>query len=139
MERFPERLRDILQAESLTSTAFAEILGIQRSGLSHLLNGRNKPSLELIEKIHTHFPSYSYAFLIEGVTEPAQNHGENIDVNKQNINNIENTPSKPTENVKINVTDVTLPKNVVKIAHYYEDGSFELFYPSTPKIVGNDS
>ena len=45
------RLQQFLQAENLSPSRFADQIGIQRSGMSHILSGRNKPGFDFIEKI----------------------------------------------------------------------------------------
>lgn len=65
-----ERLKQFLEMESLTPTRFAEMMGIQRSGISHLLSGRNKPSFEFIQRMMNTFPSLNYEWLILGKGKP---------------------------------------------------------------------
>jgi len=60
------RLSQILQSEQLSPARFADILGVQRSGISHILSGRNKPGFDLIEKIITKFPEIDAEWLITG-------------------------------------------------------------------------
>ena len=50
-----EKLQKLMSTEHLTSSRFAELLGIQPSGVSHLLGGRNKPSFDLVQKILRRF------------------------------------------------------------------------------------
>ena len=46
------RINQILQKEGITATLFAEKIGISPASLSHILNGRNEPSLAVVTKIH---------------------------------------------------------------------------------------
>ena len=46
-----EKLQQLMKSEGLTSSRMAEILGIQPSGISHILAGRNKPGFDLLQKI----------------------------------------------------------------------------------------
>lgn len=46
------RIKQILQKEGITATLFAEKIGISPASLSHILNGRNEPSLAVVAKIH---------------------------------------------------------------------------------------
>ncbi len=46
------RINQILQREGITATLFAEKIGISPASLSHILNGRNEPSLAVVTKIH---------------------------------------------------------------------------------------
>lgn len=61
-----ERIAKIIASEGLNSSAFADLLGIQRSNISHILNGRNGPSLELLQKILNAFPQYNTDWLVMG-------------------------------------------------------------------------
>ena len=49
-----DRIKIIMEKENMASGAFAESIGIQQSTLSHILNGRNNPSLDVIMKVHMH-------------------------------------------------------------------------------------
>ena len=70
-----ERLQLVLKMHSITPSSFADKLGIQRSNVSHVLSGRNKPSLDFLEKIVTHFPRVNAHWLITGIM---QDDGQNI-------------------------------------------------------------
>ncbi len=61
-----DRLQRFLDLEQLTPARLADILGIQRSGLSHILSGRNKPGFDLIQKLLTKFPALNADWLITG-------------------------------------------------------------------------
>ena len=52
--------------EGLSPSQFADKLGVQRSGVSHLLSGRNKPSFEFINKMLVAFPKINPDWLITG-------------------------------------------------------------------------
>ena len=60
------RLRQIMDYFQLSPTQFADKLSIQRSAISHLLSGRNKPSILILEKIITNFPEINIEWLISG-------------------------------------------------------------------------
>lgn len=61
------RIRKIMSEEGINASQLAEKIGIQRSTLSHILSGRNKPSLDVITKILDVFPSVSADWLLRGV------------------------------------------------------------------------
>ena len=52
MEYFAEKLKKIISKEGLSASKFAEKIGVQRSSVSHILSGRNKPSLDFVLKIY---------------------------------------------------------------------------------------
>jgi len=62
-----ERLQEILKRERLTPARFAELVGVQRSSVSHILSGRNKPSLEFLRKTMASLEHISPDWLISGV------------------------------------------------------------------------
>ncbi|TGE28388.1 helix-turn-helix domain-containing protein [Hymenobacter metallicola] len=61
-----ERIRALLQARNLTPTQFADSIGVARPIISHILSGRNKPSLEVVQKIIGAFPDLSLPWLLNG-------------------------------------------------------------------------
>lgn len=61
-----DRIQELLKAKNLTPSQFADEIGIQRSGMSHLLSGRNKPSLEFVYKVLRRFPEINAEWLIRG-------------------------------------------------------------------------
>ncbi|TGE06050.1 helix-turn-helix domain-containing protein [Hymenobacter fodinae] len=61
-----ERIREILNKYQLTPTQFADAIGTARPIVSHILSGRNKPSLEVVQKIGTAYPDISLPWLMFG-------------------------------------------------------------------------
>lgn len=61
-----QRIYEVIQFLGLTPTAFADEIGIQRSGLSHILKGRNRPSLDVVQKIVARYPDINLAWLVNG-------------------------------------------------------------------------
>lgn len=64
------RLQQFLELENITPARLAEILGVQRSGLSHILSGRNKPGYDFIYKLLTKFPELNAEWFITGKGKP---------------------------------------------------------------------
>jgi len=60
------RIQMIIKSKGLSPSLFADKIGVQRSGVSHLLSGRNKPSLEFIIKILNAFPDIDADWLLFG-------------------------------------------------------------------------
>lgn len=61
-----ERIELIIKCYDLTPSQFADRTGIQRASVSHILSGRNKPSLEVMQKIYDAFPSLDIRWLMTG-------------------------------------------------------------------------
>jgi len=71
MNRSPiaDRIEDLISHKSLSIKVFSEELGVQRSSLSHILSGRNKPSLDFILKILSTYPEVNEKWLLHGKGE----------------------------------------------------------------------
>ena len=89
-----ERFTKVMEYAELTPAEFAEEIGVQRSSISHIISGRNKPSLDFITKIKTAFPKFEWDWLITGegemlisdiVPEPAQERSEVFEKKKQSL------------------------------------------------------
>ena len=61
-----DRIAHIIRAQNLTAAEFALRLGIQPSNISHLLSGRNNPSLDFVKKLKETFPEYSLDWIVFG-------------------------------------------------------------------------
>ena len=61
-----ERIRTLLESRQLTPTQFADSIGIARPIVSHILSGRNKPSLEVVQRILAAMPDLSMPWLLNG-------------------------------------------------------------------------
>ena len=60
------RINLILRAKNITAQQFAEEIGIQTSGMSHILSGRNNPSLEFVNKVIRRYPEIDANWLLLG-------------------------------------------------------------------------
>ena len=64
------RLQQFLELENITPARLADTLGVQRSGLSHILSGRNKPGYEFLTKLLHKFPHINSEWLLLGKGKP---------------------------------------------------------------------
>ncbi len=94
---FIKRLEIILDYYSLSASAFADKINVQRSSLSHLLSGRNKPSLDLILKIVESFPEIDLYWILNGIGDFPKS--ENVEI--QNTLTSTSTQSNLFEETKI--------------------------------------
>jgi len=125
---FVQKLEIILQYFNLSASAFADKIGVQRSSLSHLLSGRNKPSLEFVIKITAAFPEVDlYWFLFNKGSFPKSNSTETTSESEEiQLKNKETTKAevnKPEKNLSQNQEDVE------KIVVFYKNGSFKTYLP----------
>ncbi|MBP5548123.1 MAG: helix-turn-helix transcriptional regulator [Bacteroidales bacterium] len=64
-----DRINLILKAKNITPKQFAEEIGIQPSGMSHILSERNRPSLDFVMKVINRYPEIDIKWLILGEGE----------------------------------------------------------------------
>jgi transcriptional regulator with XRE-family HTH domain len=70
-----DQIQEILRREDLSSSQFADKIGVQRSSVSHVLSGRNKPGFDFIHKILDAFPGINADWLITGYGEMYKQRG----------------------------------------------------------------
>lgn len=62
-----ERIKEIMEREGMGQSQFADYIGVNRPTLSHILAGRNNPSMEVVMKIHQKFQKISLLWLLDGI------------------------------------------------------------------------
>lgn len=131
---FIKKLENIMEFYGLSATAFAEELDFNRSTISHLLSGRNKPSLDFVVKILQRFPEVSMSWLIFGkgnFPSTSEIIDEQISTTKMdNIKSVMENPSleKAFEmEIPQAISENTPNKKVKKIVILYSDGSFNIY------------
>ena len=62
-----ERIKEIIEREGMAQSQFADFIGVNRPTLSHILLGRNNPSMEVVMKIHQKFPKINILWLLDGI------------------------------------------------------------------------
>lgn len=147
MEDFVNRLTQLFEHFEQTASSFSDTIGVQRSSLSHLLSGRNKPSLDLIMKIHESFPEVNLYWLLKG-EEPflCDEEVKNITEKKQK-ETTEIPELKKTEFAQCNQSILTTEKikereilqpnitsdhtnTIEQIVVFYKNGTFKNFTPT---------
>ncbi|MDD2346131.1 MAG: helix-turn-helix transcriptional regulator, partial [Bacteroidales bacterium] len=61
-----ERINKIIEEKQMSTTQFADYINIQRPTMSHIISGRNNPSLDIVMKILTAFPDIDSDWLMFG-------------------------------------------------------------------------
>lgn len=137
LEKMVDRILAVLNYFQMSPSRFAEEIGIQRSSISHLISGRNKPSLEFIQKILARFPEVDPAWLLTGNGEmlPGGNPVKGLFGLSDKIQAPEEekheNPVKP-EPVRANVRKRqadTAENPVERIVYFYRDKTFREYYP----------
>ena len=127
------RIKIIMQMHNLNASAFADKIGVQRSSLSHILSGRNNPSLDFIEKTLLNFPRVDGEWLITG----QQKKEKSIPPRKVDASPVQSeTITDPKEDANPPVIgEVVRTKRTVRVICFYDDGTFEEFH--TKKLTNN--
>lgn len=113
---FAKRLQKVMDYYGESSSSFAEKIGVQRSGISHILSGRNKPSLDFVLKILSSFPEVELYWLLNGKGSfPSKSKTETL-IEEQSTQSIINQVAK-----------VKSDKSIERIIIFYSDGSFQNF------------
>lgn len=146
-----DRIKFIMEKENMASGAFAESITIQQSTLSHILNGRNNPSLDVIMKVHQKYNYINLEWLLYGkgnMTEEAQATTANapnylpslfdenpINPTRESIDS-ENrkemasktsiTPTKDIEKQEIRYIERP-PRKITEIRIFFDDNTYETF------------
>jgi transcriptional regulator with XRE-family HTH domain len=105
-----ERILQIMKSEGLTPSKFAELIGIGRASMSHIINGRNKPSDAVLTKILERFATINPDWLILGIGNMRRETASNQGI----------TPKEP---------DLFASSKVFNFRH--EDKKVSEFYPRT--------
>ena len=142
-----EKLQKLMASEQLTASRFAELLGIQPSGVTHLLGGRNKPSFDLVQKILRRFPHINPDWLLldseqmyradAELTNDQPNQTSNevaeTPVNVEKISAAENTTisegstSANNSIERLATVGAMNRKNVKRVIVLFDDHTFESF------------
>ena len=140
---FIKRLEILFEHYGLNASLFADKIGVQRSSISHLLSGRNKPSLDFVLKIMDVFPDLNLYWILNGKGSLLQSEMIPETVNKQPA--IEQTPPTlqelvppdiiPSETKSTNKVDQMIPDSlnqkerrsaaIDRIVIFYTDGTFD--------------
>jgi transcriptional regulator with XRE-family HTH domain len=113
---FTTRLKKVMDFHQLSASMFADKVGVQRSSISHILSGRNKPSLDFILKVTTEFKDVDMYWLLNG----------NGTFPKNGLNAPASTlTSTPTSTPSFSDSSPeTGGKKIERIVVFYNDGTF---------------
>ena len=92
-----KRFKKWLDSEDITATQLSTNINVSRATISHILSGRNKPSIDILDKILNKYPNINLNWLVSG-----------------------------TGSMSINVKDTSVKKkSVKKVIVFYDDTSFD--------------
>jgi transcriptional regulator with XRE-family HTH domain len=143
---FVKRLETIFEYYGLTASLFADKINVQRSSISHLLSGRNKPSLDFILKVLESFPEVELLWLLNGKGSFPK--GENTSEVKKAVTSEEKTEQETdlfsqetpvletlpeiksnTTKIETEVKPIHSDSKIERIVVFYSDGTFKNYTP----------
>lgn len=150
METLQDRIHILLRELGINHSRFADKIGVQRSSISHVLSGRNKPSFEFLQKLFKAYPKINADWLIIG-REPMfldansqdetisaeissskrdSNSGTDMEFGMDNQNNLVKSEDPAVYNKQ--TKDITISGStgsIETILILYKDGSFREYNP----------
>ena len=156
MDEIKDRFKLIMDREKLTAGAFAESIGASQATISHILSGRNKPSVELVLRVHQRYEDINLEWLLAGKGMMSNNSDEaspalaatqqdyplfaenaiNPSGTSDNAENRkemppERDPNAPKEIVKQEIIyKERPPRKITEIRIFFDDNTYETFKPS---------
>jgi transcriptional regulator with XRE-family HTH domain len=146
-----DRILAFLTNENKSYAQFAEEIGVQPSGISHILSGRNNPSLDFVIKMLHRYPSLSAEWLLFGrgamyknITEPTLFEAEPLNTGSEELT--EESDTKTVEEVNMSsegkgkayLSDIapgmedqgSKEKRLARVLMFYSDKTFTEYRPS---------
>lgn len=137
IEQFAKRLNILMDYYEISAALLAEKIEVQRSSISHILSGRNKPSLEFVLKILKAFPEVELYWLLNGVgnfpkqveiATPAPTLFSAIEAPEAK-KEAPKPMSKPISNEMVNHEKEIMDLEIERIVIFYKNGSFKNYTP----------
>lgn len=153
---FGKRIQEIMKFYHVSASGFADAMGVGRSSISHILSGRNKPSLDFVMKITEAYPEAELYWLLYGkgtfpksenpmvkeekvkleneIVPSSTPNPINESVSEQDLFSQSDTNEKDISSDQVTTPSLTqsksnssLPKEIEKIVFFYNDGTFEVY------------
>lgn len=140
-----ERIKKFIKAKGITASELADTIGVQRSNVSHVLNGRNKPGSVFIEKLLKAYPDLNARWLLIGAEEmfakpviepdlfskqlnkskeePKAEYKDNQTSDKESESNIKNAE------FEIFNTKGDIIKKVENVVIFFDNNTFKIYHP----------
>ncbi len=117
-----ERIKEFIDYKGIQAGELALLLEVQRSNISHILNGRNKPGASLIEKMLLVFPELNARWLLTGEGNMLESGNEKINLKTEAIK--KEVPLSVTMFEEQHKKPVNTGKEIDKVILLYTDGTF---------------
>ncbi len=137
-----------MDQHGLNASSFAERIHVGRSSISHIISGRNKPSLDFVINTVKEFPEVDLYWLLNGKGTYPKSQEKNISTPSTDLPNRSKVQSTTTNEAEVKKSEASHDlfstmetrstvvntkqnngKNIQKVILLYDDGSFEYFIP----------
>lgn len=122
-EEFTIRLKELLEYFNESASGFSEKIDVQRSNISHIMSGRNKPSLDFILKILKAYPDINLYWLLNG----KGNMIKNLPNNREAPTLFENNENQKLFDGNLNALndETSGDLKIERIVIFFSDGTFK--------------
>lgn len=117
--------------KSVSAGELSSLLEVQRSNISHILNGRNKPGASFIERFLKSFPDLNARWLLTGegqmVVNSTINNTEQLSIQPEKEIIKKETSLPQAEMLPSDPVDLNENKKIDRVVLLYTDGTFTDF------------
>lgn len=131
---FGKRLQLILDYYGISATDFSNQISVNRSTISHLLSGRNKPSLDFVMKVLEKFPEVELYWILNGKGDFPSNKTKNSPISISFKKEPKTDTPLKQENIKekhspipSEISNNQNEEDIERIIIFYKDGSFKSY------------
>lgn len=132
MPSLKDKIEALIVGLGLSSTRFADIIGVKRPIISHILTERNKPSLDIIQKIVERFPELEYNWIGDDQDldpEVIQEIRDNNDFSASSRDFNGNDSHTGDSEILNSQADSKPERILTKVMFFYSDDTFRVFSP----------
>lgn len=141
-----DRIRQLMESKGLSASQFADAMEVPRAVVSHVLSGRNKPSLDVVLKIASTYTDVNLEWLLLGngdmlttlVAKPEETPSEKLPLDSpqptvayrpEELSEIKKVQDQGLPEPSAN-QDQSSARVVIQVMMFYSDGTFETFKPA---------
>ncbi|QNL22848.1 helix-turn-helix transcriptional regulator [Hyphobacterium sp. CCMP332] len=118
MDAIVVKIKSLLETKKLSASEFADLIGVKRANVSHVLSGRNKPSLDFVIKLCESFEEIDLNALLLNKNSRLQN-----DANE--IESSENVIIKKNDLYEHSLSQLDNNSEIERIVIFFKNGSFK--------------
>ncbi len=136
MASLKDKIEALILGLGLSSTRFADIIGVKRPIISHILTERNKPTLDIIQKIVDRFPELEFNWIGDDQDldpDVIQTIRENNDFSSlfyaSRDSNNTGGPGTGESEISDSREEAKTERVLTKVMFFYSDDTFKVFSP----------